>query len=741
MIGLAEARWPVWRFLRDELTVSPSRWSRMVRMTAVVTIVTIVSMALRVPEVAVSAFLIFLASASDVKTTVRVGVGATIAVTIAVVLTLVFYSLTLAEPALRVPAMAGVVFAGMYLMRLSAAGPLVWIIGFVTAYALTFGDRGIPPEILTREVLWVWVFVVYPLALLIIVDVLFGRRPEDVFRDGIAERLEAAAALLDTPAAEEPSARRRAERLERAGTGSLSAYVKAGPPSGAAARGSILPQIDLLFLLLREIPAEAKRAPEMRGALARAGEACRDARKALLGDEGVAPERFASLERETGGGAAPAAALAVVLPLLACVEELGLAILETRQPAAAEAQGPARPGAPAPSESASPPVDKSEAARFAAKATLAAMIAYIFYTSVQWGGIHTAMLTCLIVAQPSLGATIHKLTLRIVGALVGAALGIGAIVFVLPHLETIGGLCVLVASVTVLGAWIATGSQAISYAGVQLVFAFYMTVLQGFSRTSEMSVGRDRVIGILLGNVLISVVFMKNGPCVSNRLFGKPWRARRKPWRRRCGSEAERRPVPRSATPRSRSTKTSRRPRNMRRSDDWNPATKMVGRLSPPFNRCSFASTPSCVSLSTGRRCRRRRDRRSPRRAKTSRAGSRSSRRRSRRRAPFRPIDRAPRRSIRSSNSWAGQAKTTSPCDSAWRGSRSSMQTSSDSSLGRGPHDVTTSVRGDRRDAMLRVRRVVRSPGPALARQGMATAFERSAGLFLAARAVASGRG
>ena len=137
MIGLAEARWPVWRFLRDELTVSPSRWSRMVRMTAVVTIVTIVSMALRVPDVALSAFLIFMASASDVKTTVRVGVGATIAVTIAVALTLVFYSLTLAEPALRVPAMACVVFAGLSLMRLSAAGPLVWIIGFVSAYALT----------------------------------------------------------------------------------------------------------------------------------------------------------------------------------------------------------------------------------------------------------------------------------------------------------------------------------------------------------------------------------------------------------------------------------------------------------------------------------------------------------------------------------------------------------------------------------------------------------------------------
>ncbi len=34
--------------------------------------------------------------------------------------------------------------------------------------------------------------------------------------------------------------------------------------------------------------------------------------------------------------------------------------------------------------------------------------------------------------------------------------------------------------------------------------AFYLTVLQGFSRTSNLSVGRDRVIGILLGNVLMT---------------------------------------------------------------------------------------------------------------------------------------------------------------------------------------------------------------------------------------------
>jgi len=66
---------------------------------------------------------------------------------------------------------------------------------------------------------------------------------------------------------------------------------------------------------------------------------------------------------------------------------------------------------------------------------------------------------------------------------------------------------VLVAAVTLFAAWVSTGSQAISYAGQQVALAFYLTVLQGWTRTSEMVIGRDRVIGILLGNVIMSVVF------------------------------------------------------------------------------------------------------------------------------------------------------------------------------------------------------------------------------------------
>src|SRR5262249_31678518 len=77
---------------------------------------------------------------------------------------------------------------------------------------------------------------------------------------------------------------------------------------------------------------------------------------------------------------------------------------------------------------------------------------------------------------------------------------------------SVGGLVVLVAAVTLVAAWVGTASERISYVGWQIAIAFYLTVLQGFSRTSKLSVGRDRVIGILLGNILMSVVFTQLWP-------------------------------------------------------------------------------------------------------------------------------------------------------------------------------------------------------------------------------------
>ena len=500
------------QFLRDQLAgLSPARWSRMLRITVLVVVVTIVSMALRVPDAALSAYMILFFSRPDQAATVRSGLGGIVTVTLALSVTFICLLLTLSQPALRVLAMACLTFAGMYVLQASPAGPLGMLIAFVTSYVLTLSDPGTPPEVLTRIVLWTWVVVSYPIALLVIADAVAGQRPVQVFDQGVAARLEAAGEYLRGGAGVDAPARMRVERLARAGTGDIAPHVKDRSPSITAARARVVRQLDLLFLLLRELPSDAERAPEVRRALARAGDVCLSVRRVVLGGDG-APSTTAALEEPGMGTCGSPAVLAVALPLLGCVEDLAASVLEARRPGAPSVPGEVREeGKPPPTQAASTS-KTTESVRFALKVTLAAMTAYIIYSALHWSGIHTAMLTCYLVAGASVGATIHKLTLRIAGALVGAALGIGAIVFVLPHLETVGGLVILVAAVTLFAAWIATGTEAISYAGLQVGIAFYLTVLQGFSRTSKMVVGRDRVLGILLGNLLMSVVFTNLWP-------------------------------------------------------------------------------------------------------------------------------------------------------------------------------------------------------------------------------------
>jgi multidrug resistance protein MdtO len=99
------------------------------------------------------------------------------------------------------------------------------------------------------------------------------------------------------------------------------------------------------------------------------------------------------------------------------------------------------------------------------------------------------------------------LTLRIAGALIGGTLAGLCIVFVLPHCTDIGQLCLLIAVVSAGAGWIATSSEQLAYGGLQIAFAFFLGVLQNYAPATDLTVLRDRIVGILLGNVVITLVF------------------------------------------------------------------------------------------------------------------------------------------------------------------------------------------------------------------------------------------
>ena len=123
--------------------------------------------------------------------------------------------------------------------------------------------------------------------------------------------------------------------------------------------------------------------------------------------------------------------------------------------------------------------------------------------------------------------------LRVTGAIVGGfVVGIGAQMFILPYLDSIGGFTLLFIAVTIVAAWIATSSPRLSYFGVQFALAFFIINLQEFKMQTSLTVARDRVIGILLGLFMMWLVFdqlwsapaveeMKKSFITSLRLLGQ----------------------------------------------------------------------------------------------------------------------------------------------------------------------------------------------------------------------------
>src|SRR5258706_9861104 len=146
--------------------------------------------------------------------------------------------------------------------------------------------------------------------------------------------------------------------------------------------------------------------------------------------------------------------------------------------------------------------------KFALKGCLAASLCYIIYNSIAWPGISTAVTTCLLTGLTTIGSSRQKGILRFAGALVGGFLiGMGSQVFILPYLDSIAGFTVLFILVTVFSSWVMTSSPRLSYFGLQAALAFYLINLQGFAMERSLSIARDRVVGILLGLFMMSLVF------------------------------------------------------------------------------------------------------------------------------------------------------------------------------------------------------------------------------------------
>src|SRR5262249_46458921 len=90
---------------------------------------------------------------------------------------LLLYKLTYGHPELRIPAMAIVLFLGMYASRILVIGALGFLLGFVIAVTQSIGELVSSPEQLVREILWIWVALAYAVGLTVVLNRLFLPKP------------------------------------------------------------------------------------------------------------------------------------------------------------------------------------------------------------------------------------------------------------------------------------------------------------------------------------------------------------------------------------------------------------------------------------------------------------------------------------------------------------------------------------------------------------------------------------
>jgi multidrug resistance protein MdtO len=477
-------------FLAVELAPREGRVLAVAHIVVACVLTVVIAMVFQIPEPTYMAYIVFLVSKDERGATVTTGVGAQLAVTLAVLLTLGLMMVDLSEPALRVPAMALNTFAAMYAVRTFALGPIMYLAGFVLVMLQSVVDDLPKPEALTHLALWLWVVLFVPIVITVVVNLLFGPSVELLTQRTVCKVLSELGAALKTGETHRNLARWREL---------VAPLVAKQPHGGSRDRRPPLVSVAALhrlldaLVILEALPEDT--APKVRDVLSRKvaeSGALLEAASGRDGAPGLVSEPSSdtlAVESTPAVAAFEAALLALHREIMHPGNSVGPAATHKRQLFVPDAlTNPAH-------------------WQFALKTTIAVMIVYFIYTMLDWPGLRTSIVTCFFVALGSVGETVHKLVLRISGALIGGLIAGLCIVFVLPHMTDIGQLSLLIAVVSAGAGWVATSSELLSYAGLQIAFAFFLGVLQDYAPATDLTVLRDRIVGILLGNVVMTLVF------------------------------------------------------------------------------------------------------------------------------------------------------------------------------------------------------------------------------------------
>ncbi len=503
-------------FLKDELKPYPNRFHTVARMVLSATLTMLVIMTLRSPNGAIGIFFGLLISRENPANTLKSGLQTILAFIAGLVYTLLGVTLSLNEP------LPHFVFIALSLAL------MFFIIRTVKSFSAAFGFCFIvvttlpvwePPFSVNAQVdstLWSVFGVILAVCVAMTVELIFCPRQNttEEIRKGVNYRLDAMQALFQAYVNEQVTTDspklERIKQMARLGARQLKWFLARSSIEDSlglrkARWGSYISAVERLVDTASNLGIPRKPLTEVdKSRLLALQNACRSLRLANI-SENIPVQKIGSFSEN----------LSRALPLLSDLERQFERLPQLLNETSLD-------------EKKTEPTQWSwrqlfladafvsvEYLHFAVKGTLAGLACYVFYSAVDWPGLGNSLATCVITALSTVGSSRQKQILRMGGAILGGLiLGIGSQIYILPHLDSILGFTLFFGIITALSAWVTTASPRLSYFGLQMALAFYLIMFQSTAIPTDLTIGRDRVIGTLLGLVAMWGIF--------DQLWAKP---------------------------------------------------------------------------------------------------------------------------------------------------------------------------------------------------------------------------
>jgi multidrug resistance protein MdtO len=499
-----------WEFLKGELMPYPGRGVMVARIVIAATITMILTMTFRVPGGALGAIIAFLISRENFVATTKFTVSIGTAVLMATIFVPVGGTMFASEPITHFFWECFSIFLIFFLLRSLANFAVATILGVIGTSAVALWYLPGPAEYNVEQTLWQVLSPAIGAAVTLVVEAVFHAfQKQDQITIGLNARLKAVEDLLTCYSTGTPIPKETAARLTQFAT------IGVGTIRRLLARSRYTQlyraQMDAVISLVG-------RSQDFAAAMAQAQPfvSADDSQLAAK----LAKE-IAEVRQFLKTGQQPPVTETTAMPsnasLLRELEEMvtlmprviqGSTSLEAFQALSHEPEQP-ESGFLLPDAFTNP-----DHLRFALGGCLAGTLCYVVCDGLAWRGpLATSLLTCVLTALSTIGASRQKQVLRVAGTVIGGFIfGLGAQIFILPNIDSITAFTLLFVAVSTVAAWVGTASSRLSYCGLQIAVSFYFIHLNDFTIQTSLTIGRDRTVGVLLGIAMMWLAFERLQP-------------------------------------------------------------------------------------------------------------------------------------------------------------------------------------------------------------------------------------